>query len=177
MPKTGGTSFRNMIFRDAKKRGKTIQAHYYNEVSRVGGGHQFDAERPAQVIIGHFVNFHTLSGPVASGHSVRYATMVRSPVTWALSLYLHFHPKPSKVETKTQLDEKVVEFVQGLFTECKGLVRSSNGTECGSQLNRSQHGSQPQLYAWYSGGPTLAMPDKCESFASFFALEPPALGE
>eukprot|EP00964_Phaeocystis_antarctica_P069086 scaffold41902_cov73-Phaeocystis_antarctica.AAC.1 len=28
MPKTGGTSFRSMIFQDAARRGKTLQAHY-----------------------------------------------------------------------------------------------------------------------------------------------------
>ena len=141
-----------MIFQDAARRGKTLQAHY-------GPGFhdspQFDAEHPAQVIMGHGVNFHTLSSPVASGHSVRYATMVRSPLAWALSLYLHFHP-----HIETHLDEKVVEYVQGFFTKCEGLVRSSNGTGC-NRLNS-------QLYAWYSGGATPAMPDKCESFASFF---------
>ena len=151
MPKSGGTSFRSMIFQDAARRGKTLQAHYgpgFHESP------QFDAEHPAQVIMGHGVNFHTLSSPVASGHSVRYATMVRSPLAWALSLYLHFHP-----HIETHLDEKVVEYVQGFFTKCEGLVRSSNGTGCNSPHI---------LYAWYSGGATPAMPDKCESFASFF---------
>ena len=64
-------------------------------------------------MMGHNINFHTLQ-PVARGHSVRYVTMVRSPPAWALSLYLHWHPK-----IETQLDEKMVEFVQGLFTTCK----------------------------------------------------------
>ena len=152
MPKTGGTSFRKMIFQDAARRGKTLQAH---DGPAFHDSPQFDAEHPAQVIMGHGVNFHTLSSPVASGHSVRYATMVRSPLAWALSVYLHFHR-----DVETHIDEKVVEYVQGFFTKCEGLVRSSNGTGCKRLDN--------QLYAWYSGGATPAMPDKCESVASFF---------
>ena len=152
MPKTGGTSLRNMVFRDAARRGKTVQAHYGTDShyrQKLWTPH-FDAEHPAQVIMGHAVNFHMLQ-PVASGSSVRYVTMVRSPLAWTLSLYLHYHRK-----VETHLDDELVEYVQGLFTTCEGLVRGSNGTGCDGQL-----------FSWYSGG-APAMPDKCESFVSFF---------
>jgi len=149
MPKSGGTSFRKMIFQDASRYGKTLQTHY-GETQPELGASKFDAKHPAQVIMGHGVNFHTLQ-PVALGSSVRYVTMVRSPLPWSLSLYLHFH---RNVETHT--DKKLVEFVRGLFTHCKGLERDSTGTGCAGQL-----------YAWFSGG-APDMPDKCESAASFF---------
>ena len=68
-----------------------------------------------------------------------------------VSLYLHYHRK-----VETHLDDELVEYVQGLFTTCEGLVRGSNGTGCDGQL-----------FSWYSGG-APAMPDKCESFVSFF---------
>ena len=160
-PKTGGTSFRNIVFQEAARHGQTVQTHYVGDEHAPGP--RFDAAHPAQVIMGHSVNFHMLQ-PVASGHSVRYVTMVRSPLAWVLSLFLHFHPS-----VKTQLDEKVVAFFQGLFTKCKGLVRNdSSGTGC--------HG---QLYAWYSGGadggatPATSplvwrSPGKCERHVSFF---------
>ena len=62
----------------------------------------------------------------------------------------------------------MVAFFQGLFTECEGLVRNSNGTGCNGQL-----------YAWYSGGPdggatpatsplVWRSPGKCERHVSFF---------
>lgn len=156
MPKTGGTSFRTMVFQEAARHGQTVQTHY--GISHEPGP-RFDPAHPAQVIMGHSVNFHMLQ-PVASGHSVRYVTMVRSPLAWGLSLFLHFHPR-----IETQLDEKVVAFFEGLITQCEGLVRNhSLGTGC------HKHN---QLYAWHSGGPdggatAATSPGKCERHVSFF---------
>lgn len=148
-PKTGGTSFRSMILR-GKPKGKTCQVHYGS--GPIDGCPNFDAAHPANVIMGHHVNFHTLQ-PVAAGHTVRYVTMLRSPYSWFLSLYLHFHPTIDNIK---DLDAKLVGFVQNEFSQCEGLKRDSNGTQC--------HG---QLYAWYSGGAPIT-PDKCLSFAKFF---------
>ena len=160
-PKTGGTSFRSIVLQGAARNNQTVQTHYGGKPHGVGSP-PFDAAHPAQVIMGHSVNFHWFQ-PVASGHSVRYVTMVRSPLAWVLSLFLHFHPS-----VQTQLDEKVVAFSQELFTECEGLVRNSNRTGCNGQL-----------YAWYSGGPdggatpatsplVWRSPGKCERHVSFF---------
>mmetsp|Transcript_74 Transcript_74/g.149 ORF Transcript_74/g.149 Transcript_74/m.149 type:complete len:313 (+) Transcript_74:156-1094(+) len=146
MPKTGGTSFREMIIREAKRRGKTVQTHYGVIVK---SSPIFDKEHPAQVIIGHHVNFYLLQ-PVATGRTVRYVTMVRSPLSWVLSLYLQFHTNVEK-----DLDKKLIVFVKDLFKTCKGLVRGSNGTECAGQL-----------YSWHSGG-APATPNLCESSVSF----------
>lgn len=151
-----------MVFRGAARHGQTVQTHYGIPDEP---GPRFDAAHPAQVIMGHSVNFHMLQ-PVASGHSVRYVTMVRSPLAWLLSLFLHFHPRV--FQNETQLDETAVAFQEQLFTECDGLVRDSNGTGCRSQL-----------YAWYSGGadggatpatsPLVGRsPGKCERHVSFF---------
>ena len=95
-PKTGGTSFRSIVFQGAARHGQTVQTHYAGMPHGVDSP-PFDAAHPAQVIMGHSVNFHLLQ-PVASGHSVRYVTMVRSPLVWVLSLFLHFHPS---VETQS----------------------------------------------------------------------------
>ena len=80
MPKTGGTSFRRMIFQDAERHRITCQILYSGKVS---GRDDFNAEHPAQVKMGHLATFHTLQ-PVEPGHTVRYTTMLRSPLSWAL---------------------------------------------------------------------------------------------
>ena len=82
-PKTGGAAFRSIVFQEAARHGQTVQTHYAGNPHGVGSP-PFDAAHPAQVIMGHSVNFHMLQ-PVASGHSVRYVTMVRSPLAWVLS--------------------------------------------------------------------------------------------
>jgi len=155
MPKTGGTSFRSMIFKSAARHGKTLQTNYGGKLKEGKVEYDdFNAAHPAQIIMGHLVNFRTLQ-PVKPGRSLRYLTMVRSPLAWVVSLYLHFH---SKIEHH-DLNAEVVAFVQGLFTNCKGLARAANGTAC-----------QGQLYAWYAGGALApaTTPDKCASFVSFY---------
>ena len=57
IPKTGGTSFRFMIFRDAERLGKTCQTAYAKKCPNIS---EADADHPAQVVMGHRVNFHTL---------------------------------------------------------------------------------------------------------------------
>eukprot|EP00966_Prymnesium_polylepis_P076506 1773576-Prymnesium_polylepis.1 len=153
MPKTGGTSFRN-ILQEAARRGHTVQAHYEADIPNF---RDFDADAPAQIIMGHAVNFHMLQ-PTAPGRTLRYTTMLRSPLSWVLSLYFHFH------QTRDEsINTKLLTWVQGLFTTCPGLMRGTNATRCGQP-----HLLSTQLYGWYSGG-APAVPDKCASFASFFS--------
>ena len=151
MPKSGGTSFRDIIFGEAAILGKSRQTAYGEDIPGPGIT-SFDAAHPAQIIMGHRVDFHTLQ-PVAAGRTVRYTMMVRSPLSWILSLFLHMHPVNSG-----DFNAQFGRFVESLFNSCPGLVRGSNETWCNSQL-----------YSWYSGGAPV-MPDsgKCASFVSFF---------
>jgi hypothetical protein len=79
--------------------------------------------------------------------------MVRSPLPWVLSLYLHFYPQPINDQ---HFDANLTGFIQGLFASCKALARGSNRTNC-----------RGHLYGWYSGGAPAA-PGRCASFVSFF---------
>ena len=82
MPKSGGTTFRSVVFRRARSMKKSLQTYYGHDSI---GFDRFDRKHPADVVMGHSVTLNTLQ-PVPSGLRVRYTTMLRSPYAWYVSL-------------------------------------------------------------------------------------------
>ena len=86
-PKAGGTTLRDLIFKDAAARGKTYQTCYNGKScnKKLKGLATFDADHPSQVVMGHGANFRMMQ-PVAPGKTVRYTTIAWSPLSWTISL-------------------------------------------------------------------------------------------
>lgn len=154
-PKTGGSEFRGLVFGRARQRHLSLQTDYGTSVSvqmppsEGRGVRQFNATRPADVIMGHHVDFRTLQ-PVAAGRRLRYVTITRSPTSWFLSLYLHM--RETKATAATTL-----EFVRDQVRGCPTLRRDANATTCTGHL-----------YSWHAGGVAADAPDRCSAFVALF---------
>ena len=85
-PKSGGTTMQTILVDISKKLNTTMQLHYGDNYPR----NTFDRLHPGHIAYGHKIVFDSLQ-PITPGRCVYYATMVRSPVTWALSLHM-FQP-------------------------------------------------------------------------------------
>ena len=90
--------------------------------------------------MGHYVNWQTLQ-PAAPGRRLRYATMLRSPHSWFLSLYLH------RGGGQKQTTSTLFEYVRGHVRKCPGLRRDFSPTTAAA--------CEGQLYAWRAAASLL----------------------
>jgi len=152
MPKTGGTTFRGVVFGRARSMTKSLQTYYGISV----GFDHFDQKHPADVVMGHSVTLNTLQ-PVPSGLRVRYTTMLRSPYAWYVSLYLHIHDHTMKEPVDQPYDPGSLERA---IKMCPGLLRDSNDTQCDGWLSQ-----------WHGGGvqlPPSGTSEKCTAYEALF---------
>ena len=175
MPKSGGTTFRSVVFRRARSMKKSLQTYYGHDSI---GFDRFDRKHPADVVMGHSVTLNTLQ-PVPSGLRVRYTTMLRSPYAWYVSLsraganffgrrgfgwaerhsrrYLHIHDHTMKEPVGRPYDPG---FLERAIETCPGLLRDSNDTQCHGHLSQ-----------WHGGGvqlPPSGTSEKCTAYEALF---------
>jgi len=83
LPKTGGTSFREIVQELAREAGMTMQMAY----SHGDLNPRFDPLDPARIIYGHELGY--VQSQLPQSAKVVYVTMFREPLSWLLSYYLH----------------------------------------------------------------------------------------
>ena len=157
-PKSGGTTMRTVLDDISKKLNTTFQVQYGGNQTRDGLS-LFDRLHPGHIAYGHDIHFDSLQ-PITPGRSTYYATMVRSPVAWALSLHLYLRDIMHYPEAKVG----IVNFLRGQVEKCPALARQTNTTRCSGQM------------AFWTAGLDIGLarprrqdvPDTCQYFRAFW---------
>jgi hypothetical protein len=135
MAKTGGTSLRELVAKLAEAYGMTIQVAYDGALG--GRLSPFNRTEPARVVYGHRVtfNFHRLLPRAAS---YTYVAMLREPVSWLLSMFIHYHQNTVDF-AGPRLGYRVRAWLNASIVRCPALLRqrpraSATAIGCSGEL-------------------------------------------